>query len=258
LRTLYVACTRAEDYLILSASLPDPFKPTNAWMLLLSERFDLASGDCLDAGIPKEQRPAMTVTQELPSADRPARVVVLDDVEDVDQSSAGPLLPCVTEHDGVTVAGLEAWLRGRRDPAVTTLTDAPANLGLEPAEARRVLHDLEYVLKGSTLANATPSLFAATELPALQGVIDCLWQDAEQRWHLAGWRNASRTLDEERRRLAVAAQAVSRHTGQWPASVSLAGDDDAKPLRFSEKELRHPKLLAEIERALTEMMETRS
>jgi ATP-dependent helicase/nuclease subunit A len=48
LRTLYVACTRAEDYLLLSAALPAKYSPNTSWMLLLSERFDLRSGKCLN------------------------------------------------------------------------------------------------------------------------------------------------------------------------------------------------------------------
>jgi ATP-dependent helicase/nuclease subunit A len=44
LRTLYVACTRAEDYLILSAALPEEYEPSGPWMTALAERFDLRSG----------------------------------------------------------------------------------------------------------------------------------------------------------------------------------------------------------------------
>jgi ATP-dependent helicase/nuclease subunit A len=47
LRILYVACTRAEDYLVLSAALPANFSPTTSWMLALAERFDLKTGRCL-------------------------------------------------------------------------------------------------------------------------------------------------------------------------------------------------------------------
>jgi ATP-dependent helicase/nuclease subunit A len=47
LRTLYVACTRAEDYLILSSSLPDSYQPAGPWMQTLAERFDLETGECL-------------------------------------------------------------------------------------------------------------------------------------------------------------------------------------------------------------------
>ena len=47
LRTLYVACTRAEDYLILSSSLPEAYQPAGPWMQTLADRFDLETGNCL-------------------------------------------------------------------------------------------------------------------------------------------------------------------------------------------------------------------
>jgi ATP-dependent exoDNAse (exonuclease V) beta subunit len=52
LRTLYVACTRAEDYLILSASMTSALTPTSPWMQTLAGRFDLRSGQCLLANVP--------------------------------------------------------------------------------------------------------------------------------------------------------------------------------------------------------------
>ncbi|MBV9123174.1 MAG: UvrD-helicase domain-containing protein, partial [Planctomycetes bacterium] len=57
LRTLYVACTRAEDYLVLSAALPKSFQPANAWMLTLADRFDLTTGACRDHTLAPEKRP---------------------------------------------------------------------------------------------------------------------------------------------------------------------------------------------------------
>jgi ATP-dependent helicase/nuclease subunit A len=62
LRTLYVACTRAQDYLILSAALPPTFSPQTTWTLALAERFDLRTGRCLDEGIPAKPRPQVRVT----------------------------------------------------------------------------------------------------------------------------------------------------------------------------------------------------
>ncbi len=44
LRTFYVACTRAEETLILSGAITDPVKPQNAALGLLAERFDLKTG----------------------------------------------------------------------------------------------------------------------------------------------------------------------------------------------------------------------
>src|SRR5262249_10468846 len=61
LRTLYVACTRAQDYLVLSAALPDSFSPANSWMLTLAEHFDLKDGRCLVTGIPEDKMPKVRV-----------------------------------------------------------------------------------------------------------------------------------------------------------------------------------------------------
>jgi ATP-dependent helicase/nuclease subunit A len=62
LRTLYVACTRAQDYLVLSAALPPDYRPANAWMSTLTERFDLRTGACRAPGIPAEKIPLVRVT----------------------------------------------------------------------------------------------------------------------------------------------------------------------------------------------------
>ena len=44
LRLFYVAATRAADLLILSANLKEPGRATNPWLQLVSERFDLTTG----------------------------------------------------------------------------------------------------------------------------------------------------------------------------------------------------------------------
>jgi ATP-dependent helicase/nuclease subunit A len=64
LRTLYVACTRAQDYLVLSAALPRPFKPVNAWMTTLTERFDVTTGACRAAGTAPDHVPRVRVTDD--------------------------------------------------------------------------------------------------------------------------------------------------------------------------------------------------
>ncbi len=64
LRTLYVACTRAQDYLVLSASQSWPPSPSNAWMLALAERFELTTGRCLVEGLEPALTPAVRVIHE--------------------------------------------------------------------------------------------------------------------------------------------------------------------------------------------------
>lgn len=46
LRTSYVACTRAQDHLVLSASLPTTLTADGPWMLALADRFDPRTGAC--------------------------------------------------------------------------------------------------------------------------------------------------------------------------------------------------------------------
>jgi ATP-dependent helicase/nuclease subunit A len=71
LRTLYVACTRAEDYLILSAALPPDYSPANAWMLQIAQRFDLRSGECLNAGSLEGKQPKVLVSEAPSSGGKP-------------------------------------------------------------------------------------------------------------------------------------------------------------------------------------------
>jgi ATP-dependent helicase/nuclease subunit A len=61
LRILYVACTRARDFLVLSASLAEPFQATNAWMITLAERFDMVTGRCLVGDVPEGRVPQVRV-----------------------------------------------------------------------------------------------------------------------------------------------------------------------------------------------------
>ena len=72
LRTLYVACTRAEDYLILSAALKSDFSPQSPWMLTLAERFDLKTGKCLGSDLPPETVPKVAIAGPEAPAPSPA------------------------------------------------------------------------------------------------------------------------------------------------------------------------------------------
>ena len=66
LRTLYVACTRAQDYLILSSSLPESYQPAGPWMQTLAERFDLQAGECLATDVEEGQKPVVKVIDRDP------------------------------------------------------------------------------------------------------------------------------------------------------------------------------------------------
>lgn len=70
IRLLYVACTRAADYLILSSSLRDPDKPESDWLKFLGERFDLVSGAFRAVLPPGINEPQIRVTLTEPPATR--------------------------------------------------------------------------------------------------------------------------------------------------------------------------------------------
>lgn len=120
LRTLYVACTRAEDYLILSGSVSQPFQPQNSWMLTLSERFDLLTGACRDEAIGENERPRVRATDpaSLPTGGHGKQRATLDDLPDLDPRQVAPVPACLTGEDVVPLAVLEdRWLKPSRPKA---------------------------------------------------------------------------------------------------------------------------------------------
>jgi ATP-dependent helicase/nuclease subunit A len=69
-RLLYVACTRAADYLILSGSLAELDKPKSDWMKLIGDRFDLKTGEPI-ACLPKNyESPCVRITPQPPSDEK--------------------------------------------------------------------------------------------------------------------------------------------------------------------------------------------
>jgi len=70
IRLLYVATTRAADYLILSAGVKDLDQPSSSWLELLAERFDLRTGELLATLPAGYARPHVRTTLEQPAAPR--------------------------------------------------------------------------------------------------------------------------------------------------------------------------------------------
>lgn len=68
IRLLYVAATRAEDYLILSSSVGNLDEPRGIWMELLARRFDLRTGACRAELPPGWNAPQVRVTAVEPAA----------------------------------------------------------------------------------------------------------------------------------------------------------------------------------------------
>lgn len=67
LRVFYVACTRAMDYLVLSASRNSKSDKSNPAIELLASRFDLETGECKDKTISDEQWPEVAIGRDDPS-----------------------------------------------------------------------------------------------------------------------------------------------------------------------------------------------
>ncbi len=69
-RLLYVACTRAADYLLLSSSVEDLQNPKSDWLKLLAAHFDLAQGTCLTTLPAGYVTPEIRVTTDEPETTR--------------------------------------------------------------------------------------------------------------------------------------------------------------------------------------------
>jgi ATP-dependent helicase/nuclease subunit A len=119
LRTLYVACTRAQDYLVLSASLTDSFAPETAWMLALAERFDLRSGVCLADDVPRTEVPQVRVTDgaAIPFSRSPRESAsdALSRGERLNEATVAPVSAHLSGKRLFTVAEVEDW-RAKRVP----------------------------------------------------------------------------------------------------------------------------------------------
>src|SRR5262249_42407896 len=120
LRTLYVACTRAQDYLVLSSALPPSFRPSSPWMLTLAERFDLRSGACLADGVPPERVPKVRVTEtgeDSEGAAAPRDLPAAGALPGSDDGFPGPVPPGRAGQQLFGVGELEALLeRGNEEP----------------------------------------------------------------------------------------------------------------------------------------------
>lgn len=147
-RLLYVATTRAADYLILSAGVKQVGQPEGAWRELLARRFDLENGELL-AELPDELGiPQVRVTVEEPPLTGPAssskrRESLLKIVQRAEQlaatgagrtaQSVAAIAPDVTARRMFSFSRLSGVLRAGEDevhqideltPAPTTQADA--------------------------------------------------------------------------------------------------------------------------------------
>ena len=122
-RLLYVATTRAADYLILSSGVMSVEKPKGAWRQLLAERFDLATGACLAALPAGYTIPLVKVITSEPPLDTAAkgdarRPHLADMVQQVREQT-----PRQTPNLPVSVATVSADRQARRVFSFSSLND---------------------------------------------------------------------------------------------------------------------------------------
>ncbi len=273
LRTLYVACTRARDYLVLSASLPDDFAPETTWMLALAERFDPRSGRCLADDIPADEVPRVRVTDgaDVPFSREPSASAA-PALAERSRLNEFPVAPVPVRLSGkrlFSVAEIERWLsrRGKRplrpedvaaqfdtedgsDRRDWPSTGAPLNditdgaVRSELEQARNLLRDGEFLLD-------------MPEGAVVRGVIDCLWEDEAGMRHLLSFSD-----DRPRRRrgakreewplgLVLGAVAVRRQTGAWPRTVIVCNRATGGAVRGDGDQLPHADALAEAAAAIS-------
>jgi ATP-dependent helicase/nuclease subunit A len=278
LRTLYVACTRARDYLILSAALKEGLPAENAWTLALAERFDLATGRCIAADVRDEHEPLVRVFDALrpppappapkamdrlptPLPEPPVRLdwraptPTEDDVssEDLDD---GPSAADKAEQAVRSVLGmwdfhdpgrwrplLSARTGGMSDEEVNKATRvlkhfAEADLRTRLAAAAALRVEMPYAFDPSTEKTA------ATDAPAVRGLIDCLWRDADGGWHLVGYLWDAMAADAAWDNLVFAAAAMRKQFGS-PRSLVLFDLNHARPAREAAGRVPLARLLKE-------------
>jgi ATP-dependent helicase/nuclease subunit A len=272
LRTLYVACTRARDYLVLAAALKEGSFAENAWMLALSERFDLTTGRCVAPDVAEDRKPLVRIFDELrPLPATPGlrheepRPVLLPEVplwldpngttrddediapEDLDDGppTRDQLASSQRSHAEQTVRSvLGAWDFNDPNGWRPLLTARAAGMSAEELNkaadilVRFAASELRTRLAGAAVFHAAmPYVFDSSQekkkgatLPAIRGIIDCLWQDAQGRWHLAGFVWNASSLDAAWDDVVFAAAAVRGQLGP-PLTLTLFDLPSGEPAR---------------------------
>ncbi len=123
LRLLYVATTRAADYLVLSGGVFDLQNPSAPWTRLLAEHFDLQSGKCL-AQLPKGWRsPVIKVTRDVPRTEHSAQSASHSDLDrETDRALSMAEGPAITGHADRLVETVPVDAAARRRFSVSRLS----------------------------------------------------------------------------------------------------------------------------------------
>jgi ATP-dependent helicase/nuclease subunit A len=266
LRTLYVACTRARDYLVLSASLSDAFAPDTAWMLALADRFDLRSGDCLAADAAPDEMPRVRVsdgTTVSSSRERSASAAVGALAERSrlnDMARAAPIPARLSGKRLFTIAEIARWLTRTSSPGAVRAADVALQFDSEDGSDRR-----DWQLPADR-ARPTPAvgreqglrdveflLAVGPEGAVVGGLIDRLWVDEEDRRHLlvSGCGEDVVLCDGWPLAVILAAVAVQRQFGAWPRTVTYHDLLTGIPREGDGASLPHEKALAAVGAAIS-------
>ncbi len=251
LRTLYVACTRARDYLVLSAALREGHAAEAPWILTLAERFDLATGRCVGADGADERRslvhvfdslcppppaaafgvatrPAIEIP-EMPDWLKPPRATISGEEPVADDLESGH-----STGSNTTVSAVEMLVRSvvqswdYRDPdgwrnllksraelfagqAVEAAADALS--GFAASDLRGRLATAGAVHHAMPFSYQAPAEETPGEILPVYGMIDCLWQDPDGHWNLAAYVWETAGLDSRIDGLVLAAAALRGQCG---------------------------------------------
>jgi ATP-dependent helicase/nuclease subunit A len=122
-RLLYVATTRAADYLILSSGVVEAAPEQGPWTQLLARRFDLDTGRFLGTLSPGEACPQVKVTIEEPTV--PRMPVLRRPKPDIDQVVAAAMAGATTQAQGrPAIDPVAPDLGGRRQYSFSRLSGA--------------------------------------------------------------------------------------------------------------------------------------
>lgn len=170
LRVLYVATTRAKDYLILSGCLKSSGQPTGPWMKFLATRFDITTGlpqgdpylghqlvENLDADqLPEIQvfaeppdDPQLNVQDETKLLSLPKAKAILETAEPTDIPASAPPIPPRSRQPLVL--------------SVTSLTESSAPLTIEMADTEEQIGGEESSQLGTLLHATIERLAGSTE-----------------------------------------------------------------------------------------------
>ncbi|HEX2476824.1 MAG TPA: 3'-5' exonuclease, partial [Lacipirellulaceae bacterium] len=297
-RLLYVACTRAADYLILSSSLADFDKPRSDWMKLIGDRFELDTGELI-ARLPNDfESPCVRVTPQ-PQADeksfgRSRGPDILKMLEEAQRLAAGGAGIVPRELDAIPVdrTARRQFSFSRLTGQLVRTNERDADHGdlnivlsqrheaaIDPLRLGALVHDVlarvdfaakdvvtdirrwcEHLAAQYVLSNAEEAAASAREMLErfaasprakrltaaraihreiefllawppdnyLHGYIDCLYQDAEGRWHLVDYKttkvasaDVARLAKQYEMQMHVYALAAERALGEPPVELAL-------------------------------------